>query len=511
MILPKNKLLGPYTRPLILGITALHLIALVVKGDNTAELTALTLISIVTFMVAWRSLFAGMLIALTELFVGGHGHLISAQVFGFPLSLRISIFGAVMGVWLIQCIRKKFTYRFIFKRDIPWVILAGALMLGTLIGILKHNGFHDIFDDMNGYITIAYLLPIVSIVWDEKKKNIILQTLAASAIWISMITILFSFFFTHSTESIARPVYTFIRDTRLAEITLQSVSDSTGAINNPNAALILGAQSYFYRIFMQSQFFVAAIGIIIVSMMITQKEKITMSTSLLLILFSSTLILSSSRSFFLGIGVALCTILAAAMRVQKIPIQYLMTRTAYLMGLGILSMVLVWSTIIFPLPSRPDLSQALFYDTSVDITRTTAITSRWTLLPAMMNRIKQSPILGQGFGAKVSFITDDPRMRAETQNGVLQTYRFEWGYHDIWLKMGLLGLSAFGWYLLNYFQALKYTLRSDENRSLVIGLGASILMLYIIHVLSPYLNHPIGLMWMLFMIPFFTFTTKTQN
>ena len=121
----------------------------------------------------------------------------------------------------------------------------------------------------------------------------------------------------------------------------------------------------------------------------------------------------------------------------------------------------------------------------------------------MLEEIWQAPIIGSGFGETVTFISDDPRLRAVNPSGEVTTYRFEWGYHDLWLKMGILGLLGFGWLLVTVVSvSLKSALRRDQHFWIVVGLASGVVMFYATHIFSPYLNHPIGLGFLIFVLPF---------
>jgi hypothetical protein len=504
MFRQKSLFIGEYTQPILAGICAIFLIALTVKGHDTLELFSLTLVGLLVALVTYRSTLAGILIGMTEIFVGGHGHLIAAPLFGFPLSLRIVIFVAIMGTTLLLLVKKKIHLTFNKKRDYPWIILLLALTLGVIVGIIQKNGWGNVFDDVNGYMTLAYLLPLAAIQWDERAKNLLLQTLTASAIFVSIFTLTLSYLFTHVETEVARTLYVFIRDTRLTEVTLQSMSNGAGVVTQPLLAPFFGTNGYWYRIFMQSQFFVAALWLVLIAYIYSGKKPAieTIQVLTLLLLFSSTLALSLSRSFFVGMTVALLVIMASIGIVYRPRLREWITRTLSLLSIGITSLILVWLMVMIPLPSRPAITEALFYATSVDETRASAVTSRWTLLDAMHEKIGDSPIIGTGFGESLTYITDDPRTRDEHPDGVLTTYRFEWGYHDIWIKMGILGLLAFGYYFWSLFRAGLHTLKIEEKKWLTVGLMSSMVMLAIAHIFSPYLNHPIGLIWMLALLPF---------
>ena len=51
--------------------------------------------------------------------------------------------------------------------------------------------------------------------------------------------------------------------------------------------------------------------------------------------------------------------------------------------------------------------------------------------------------MGRGFGATVTYQTRDPRILADNGSGEYTTYAFEWGWLDIWLKLGIFGLAAY--------------------------------------------------------------------
>ncbi len=498
--------------PILGCIAALHLVALLVKGNTVLEWTALGLMGIMVAILTYRSLFTGFLVAAVEIFIGGHGHLIHAPIIGFSFSLRMIIFLAVMGSWLVLLIQKKIRFNFLLRTQYPFVILAAVLILGVLVGLLRKNSFAAIFDDANSYATLALLFPLIGISWTEERKTQLLSALTTSAVWLSFVTIILSFVFTHAGEQFTRPIYVFFRDTRLAEVTLQSVTNSSGTIAHPLAARVLGDSGYWYRIFMQSHFFIVAALLLIVSYMmiaIQEGHARVRYVSLVLILFGSALLISQSRSFFVGLLLATLTVIAASFFLRRSDTRRLIQRLGVLALLGLCAGTVALLTIRFPLAVNPPIEQALFYDTSVDTTRTSAVTSRWTLVRTLNEKIIASPVVGSGFGTVLSYESDDPRVFDETGGTILTTYRFEWGYHDIWIKMGLLGLAALAAY---YFMITQQLTRAwgMVPRWLLVGILGGLIALSIAHIFSPYLNHPIGLIWLLCVIPFI-YTEKNES
>jgi len=195
-----------------------------------------------------------------------------------------------------------------------------------------------------------------------------------------------------------------------------------------------------------------------------------------------------------------------AIRAGKKPLRNIMKRSVSLIVAAAIGLVLLIGIIV--VPPRGNLSGAAFYDTSADSGRELAISSRWQLLGPMMKEIAAAPVLGSGFGKEVSFVTDDPRIRAETGDGLYTTYRFEWGYQDIWLKMGLLGLFAFIVYGIVMTHALIRTWKVSAARWIIVGLYAGIIALFIANIFTPFLNHPIGIGYLLFSLPFFIFSQE---
>lgn len=456
---------------------------------------------IFTLVATWKSPLNGLLIAFTEIFVGGHGHLLGVEVPGFTFSLRIMIFAIVMGVWFIKFIPNAkeglegFVLRFNLFRDTPWLILIIAVAIGTLIGFTQ-NAPGLAFDDMNGYIVIGYLLPILSIEWGQTQKRQLLQVLFASVLWIIGFTIVLAYAFTHIDGDNLHNLYTFVRDSRLAEVTLQVVGSDVPFLDR-------FAGDYWYRIFMPAQTAVM-FGLLLgysALVFLWRKAKSPWFMWVALCGLIVTIVLSLSRSFILGAAVGGFALFVLAWMFGKGK-WTIVSRTIGSVIVVLIAVVVIIGIVQVPVPQRPDLSDAAFFETSSETGRSEAVVSRWNLLDPMMDEIYTSPILGSGFGEEVSYVSEDPRVISEVGESVYTTYRFEWGWHDIWLKMGLLGLAGFVWYIVSLCRAGWFTARSRGYKWLVLGLMAGIIALFVTHTFSPYLNHPIGLGLMLFVLPF---------
>ncbi len=486
-----------------LGLIILHGLGAFALHQNTFSIVLLGLIGLAVFAVSYHSPVHGLALAFLEIFVGGHGHLIAATVFDFSWSLRIIIFGAVMIAWAISLITKRLRLMPNEARDLPILLLLFTVILGTLKGF-NSNDFSAAFDDMNGYLTLLYILPLASINWGQKEKRLLLMTLFSGAIWVAVSSLLLLFAFTHLPGKTLHELYTFVRDTRLAEITL---------LTDDKVSQLLPGAPWYFRIFEQSQAIVSAFILMFAGYLYFEPKQITspikaiMIRMLILTLSFAGFFVGLSRSLILGLlGGAI--ILTLGLIILRVPRRKLIQIKLLEIVAGILTLITLIFLIILPIPPRPDLTQAAFYQEDSGDTRNLAVSSRWQLLSPMIEEILAKPIWGSGFGETVTFVSDDPRVRAEFPSGEVTTYRFEWGFHDVWLKMGILGLLAFVWYLVNVGFKTIETLFLKPNDWLALGAFCAVLAFYVTNIFTPYLNHPIGLGFLLFVLPFYDWSSK---
>ncbi|MFZ2682166.1 MAG: O-antigen ligase family protein [Patescibacteria group bacterium] len=483
------------TAYVLLALLLTHVLAAVVQHTVWVWIP-LGLIGLGTLALSYKRLDLGLAVAFLEIFIGGHGHLFDVDVAGFSVSVRQVIFGAVMLAWAAQVTFVKLKPQFIAHRDWPLAIIASAILLGTVIGFAT-NDVQAAFDDMNSYLLLAYVLPMISVTWTVERKRLLLQTLAVAAVWISLTTLLYLYGFTHLPGLLSHELYTFVRDARLAEVTLQT---------SGRGISLLGQQPWYFRVFQQSQAIALIFELVLVAGSLAlwreAQEKLPKWLWALHVLGVATIIASLSRSFWLG-GIAAFLLILGYLALTRFKVVMIVKRHVQFAVVLVISVVALWLLVAIPLPPRPDLSDSSFYRGPDDSSREVAVSSRWNLLGPMVLEIKQHPLLGSGFGETVTFISDDPRLRAVDPTGAVTAYRFEWGYHDVWLKMGILGLMGYLWFLVTTLTVTLEAVRNrDEQAWLMIGLTAGTLMLYVAHIFSPYLNHPIGLGYLIFTLPF---------
>ena len=487
----------------------------------------------------------GLLLALAELFIGSFGHLFVWEVKGVDISIRMALWLIVLWVWLAQVIvlsfrpkrsevekslqggtkdtakgslgsarddkgEKEKWYDF-FK--LPYgkyfYLLFAFVALGLVVGYVNHNNFANIVLDANSWFYLALIFPLAQVfgkggphpdplLTKERENNwqVLVRLLAAAVVWLSVETLAALAFFSHLADWQNLGLYRWLRVTGVGEVTSMS--------------------SDFVRVFFQSHIYVlAAVCLLlplIIKLIINQRgTKDTAKGSLgsarddkggvwlawlLLTIGLTVIIIGQSRSFWLG--------LAAALVIFNV--NYFFSKDPYptsplvrgrrkegvwrvwfkfvgLFAASVIASLLLMTTLVkLPgfgawnmLSQRSNLNEA-------------AVSSRWALLPKLWQKIGESPIIGKGFGTTVIYKSSDPRVLATHPDGLYETYAFEWGWLDLWLKLSLVGALIYLWFL--------FILARDAwrlNSPVGVGLVMIITALAVINIFTPYLNHPLGL------------------
>ncbi len=471
---------------IVLASLAVVFLAAVLVFKTAWTGPALVVIAVGAFILTVKRLEWGLAAAFAELFANSLGHLIDAPLLGFSFSLREAVFLGVMLGWLFLVARRRTALPLRDARLAPFIPLAAAVALGFALGFIRH-GPKAAFEDGKAYLYALYVLPVLSVRWTDAARRLLLQALSAGAAWVSFLTLGLLYAYTHLPNAALAAIYAFFRDTRTAELTRM------GGI---------------FRVFLQAQLSVFALLVLVSAAAWTRafdRRRAWRWIALAAVLWS-VVVIGLSRSFWLGLGAAALVVIGLfAPRPLVAPRRRTwkaagLQAAALAGGLAILAAV-----VLFPFPRRTSSAASLsdaFMARTTDL-NDVAVSSRWNLLPAMMRAILVSPISGSGFGQTVTFKTDDPRVRAVHPDGTWTTDAFEWGWLDLWLKMGLLGPFAFLVLLGGVWNGLKPLLATDRAW-LGAGLFAAVVMVYVTHALSPYLNNPLGLGLLLFTVPFWT-------
>ena len=415
-------------------------------------------------------------IPLLELFVGSQGHLMDLNINGFILSFRLVIFLMAFLAGIIYLFKKR---KFDFLKSsylIPTFIYLAMLVLGITTALIHNRGLVDIFFDLNGYLFI-FILPIFyQIVKDQKILKNLFYIFLAGALFFSIKTILAFYIFSHHFPGVNLTIlYEWLRDSRIGEITIVTPS--------------------FFRIFFQSQIYILISFIITFCLLSFKKHVVDLKDKKLLLALNiinlTALLISLSRSYWVGLAMFLL-VLFVWLIIKKYKFRNIIK--VYLKFIGIAALSILFIFLLFKLPYT-DANLGLFAQrlTSGEA----ASNSRLELLPHMLKKIKARPIIGNGLAQEITYMSHDPRNRNEKNpDGTVTTYSFEWGWLSIWMKFGILGLLTYLYLILKILidsvkLAMNKWLRSESI--LIVSLAFCLITISTIHVFSPYLDHPLGL------------------
>lgn len=439
-------------------------------------------------------------LVLGELLFNSMGYIFFLEIGDFKISLRIALWLVIMLIWA-----GKFILEFIKNRRALWqkylgmpyfkyfLVLLFFIAFSLIYGFVKNN-FSDAFFDFNAWLYFLLIFPlwhILSFLDSEKKEkfyqNIIVIFISA-VLFLVFESLLLLFLFSHNV-SFLLDLYHWVRDYRLGEITAMSGG--------------------FYRVFLQSQIFVLLSWLIFLPVFNNLKNRKNIIWLLLFLsLLSSALILSFSRSFWLAGFLSFGLMLIILWRKNNF-------RTMLKsFCLGVVSLLLgflfVFLVVKFPWPDPMANFDLNLISERAKILKSdeAAVSSRWALLEVMKDDLSANFLLGRGFGARLEYQSSDPRVLENSADGVYSTYAFEWGWFDIWLKLGLLGVLSY--ILLLYFFLKEAGLNFFKNNDYwYLGLGLGIISLMAVNFFTPYLNHPLGIGFIVFI--FLLFGSKSNN
>jgi O-Antigen ligase. len=453
---------------IILGvITLIELLSFGAYFYSPLKIIGAILIAGITFWLTYKNLENGLLILFAELIIGSKGHLFELG----PISIRMIIFAIIMVVFLTKLINKTERLKLLsaIKDLTAWrylVILAAFVLLSLGTALIYGNNLSNVFADFNAWLFFLLIFPIL-FVYHQAKPEVLerLKTVTVAAfLWLGLETLIILYIFTHGL-GIMPDLYLWLRRTGVAEIT-------------PT----LGS---WPRIFIQSQIY-AAIALVMVPFVLNVKK---FSTWLLVALAWSVCLLSMSRSFWLAVAV----VLAGALLLQLIFFgwQKLWPKVFIILSGLVTSIILILFIVFFPIPKPGNFSADSFINRVSLDSGEAAVASRWSLLPVLWHEIVKSPIIGFGYGKTITYKSSDPRVLQINPDGNYTTYAFEWGYLALWLKLGILGLLAYLTLLFtNIYQGLTKWRKNDVLAG-VLSLG--LLILVVVNFFTPYLDHPLGI------------------
>lgn len=473
------------------GILALETLSALTLFHAHVQTVSLIILTLTLFVLAWRRPEVAAAVLVTEYVIGSKGALLRAFGDGVGhggVPLRIAWFAAFFFGWLMWAIKHK-TYRewrsYLRGRSV-YLLLGLVLVYAFVRGSLLHNTF--VFDDANAWGVWLLLLPALDLVYYKRQEleHVLLPALVAAFGWLCVKTLLLFYVFSHLTNpEWLQLMYLWVRRTGVGEI--------TRALSGVNV----------WRVFFQSHIYV--LPAVIVGFWYGASCKLTRWMWVGWVMAIATLIVSLSRSLFLGVAVSLFASLvlfffslaaaqSGSVRRGRLP----SFRDAWGMmpAIGKLLLALFASLFLvaglFYAPPRSSGSLMNLIASRIDAGDAASM-SRWELGRKLWRGIGLHPVLGSGFGATITYKSSDPRVVAST-GGVYTTYAFEWGWLEHWFKFGLVGIPLMLWIVLRLMQKTWSSSYAFWIRG---ALVSSCVGLIVTHVFTPYLNHPLGIIWLI--------------
>ena len=483
----------------VLTVVVVEIISALTIFHDTANGIATIIVGVIIAWLAYKRPTLALAAIAMELLIGSQGRLL--QAWGWPgiLSLRMVMFGGFFIGYIANRVGANLVFAptksrhngantwKIFADHIEWILLAAVAAYGIARAILSGNNLPMMAADGNAWIFLLLIVPVLDIARREGKQlaQDVLPVLIVGPLWAAFKALGLEYLFTHGLAIVDPPssVYLWVRRTGVGEITplsagLHRVFFQSFLFALP--VLFLGISYYFAT-------HERGLAHRIAVMKKLTSEKASQWWDVMLLAASVTLLLSLSRSLWIGLiagGVVLFVIYAWKRAWKN------MFRTgARLLLIAAETIALLVIFAAFPIP-QPDIAGWGEAVTSRVSTNEAAAVSRWQLFPLMMDRIFEHPILGSGLGATITYQSSDPRVLANSPSGEYTTYAFEWGWLDLWLKFGILGPIV----MLLLFLRLGIRIFQAESAPWIrYGLLASLIGLAATHFFTPYLNHPLGL------------------
>lgn len=483
-----------------LGIFLFSLIGFLFPWCNTL------LFFIILILVCVGSLIKlefGLLAAILEFVLGGHGYLFSLPFFGYALSLRIALFVLLIFLFILKLLREKRGPR-IFSLPIAksYFTFLGFIILGVIIGFIKNQTKIVIFD-ANAYLVFLYVILFVDVFSKRIHIKRLLTTLSSGVIALCIITVaLLAIYATfHYDASLSGAVTPDTTDLLSLEHTVidenntaigQRIGFDEGSatlnyahlsktkpetyrwLRDTGTAQISYITSKFFRIFFPSHVYVLLF--FFMALMVFDAKK-SFKQFVFLLFLASTLIISYSRSIWLGLiaGSVLFLLLIFKSSQRKFII------VVIVLLIAITGLILIKTTDTLHVVTDRIVS---IFNPTEDV----AGIHRIELAKAIIERFKEAPIFGSGFGTLLSFPTIQP-------NGEIiftSFYIYEWSYGDILIKIGLLGFIAYMWFLLSLIRQF-FSPKCIISNPLIKGSVLGLIALAVASITTPILTHPLGI------------------
>lgn len=414
---------------------------------NTILTTVILLVSI--YLISKKNE-RGWFIIAGEFILGGSGGYFS--LFGLSLRTLLLIFSNTIFLWQ-KYLHQKITRSELKTEHYLFLLLIIIALLSAVNGFYRNHALESIISDLIPYFFSLYLLPL-SELWQSEKFRKLGKILLITTIFGNGLLILFTQIgLSTGIFTLQDSYYHWYRDVALGKITYLN--------------------SNFYRLVLNEHLLLIPVALYFIGDIIKNKINKLNFTVLFCLLFI--LANNLTRIYLLALGVGMMFLFST-----KNWRRWLTVSTVTL-----LSFISIF-TLTHTLASRGQDFGLGFFGLRIQSITSPATEdsslSRLILLPKILEKIKNNPILGQGLG-------DSVRVYSPVMKTDIITPHFDWGYLEILAEMGIVGFLS--WFLLIFY--LFYIIvisKYNYNKNI---LSSVLISLLILNITSPALFHPFGI------------------
>ena len=382
-----------------------------------------------------------------EFVLGGLGH-----VFGLPIRKGLFVVGILFSIYMI--FREKIKIEKVFL--IPIIVVCIYLAYGSIIGLINRNSLGDIFSDVNSFLGIIYILLLIAYV-KGRNENIdkIINVFVNCAVIVAIMTITLFF---------------------VSRIYLPNNLEIIVTYNNLNSKLQYGfisglvMSNNYARVYLYNGIFMQLAAAIMFIKLFNKDKNVFGIVKLAILLVG--IYVSNTRGFWLGtIGAVVISMIYYLWRFKKFNLT-LRNIVIALIPLILVS-VIIPKTIVAVSPEQnlPNSSCSIKdrIESISDFENDESNNVRAIQLKFLVNRIKEKPILGWGFGAHIE---EYPQYMIDNNLQPVSSTSFELYYIELLFKTGIIGILIFFGYLVFNFVKLivllfKKNLRMRDEQVLV--------------------------------------------
>lgn len=382
-----------------------------------------------------------------EFVLGGLGH-----IFGLPIRKGLFVVGILFSIYMI--FREKIKIEKVFL--IPIIVVCIYLAYGSIIGLINRNSLGDIFSDVNSFLGIIYILLLIAYV-KGRNENIdkIINVFVNCAVIVAIMTITLFF---------------------VSRIYLPNNLEIIVTYNNLNSKLEYGfisglvMSNNYARVYLYNGIFMQLAAAIMFIKLFNKDKNVFGIVKLAILLVG--IYVSNTRGFWLGtIGVVVISMIYYLWRFKKFNLT-LRNIVIALIPLILVS-VIIPKTIVAVSPEQnlPNSSGSIKdrIESISDFENDESNKVRAIQLKFLVNRIKEKPILGWGFGAHIE---EYPQYMIDNNLQPVSSTSFELYYIELLFKTGIIGILIFFGYLVFNFVKLivllfKKNLRMRDEQVLV--------------------------------------------